>query len=351
LSALHSFLAASASEVDSEIEKFFPKKFRTAWVQQNIGRPEFGFDADAAQKSITDPVWDFLMRGGKRWRPALMLLACESVGGKKKDALALTPIPELAHTGTIIVDDIEDNSALRRGKPSLHIIYGVDIAINAGNALYFLPLLSLLNKPSLGAEKKAAIYELYIREMSKLSLGQGMDIYWHRGNRAVSEQEYLQMCSYKTGSLARLAVGMGAILGNATPRQLEALVDFATSIGVAFQIQDDILNIKPREGWGKETGDDIKEGKRTLMVIHAFSKLPEKGRSRLKWILDSRHNSELEVKEAIGLLESEGSVQYAEKFANEMVAKSWKKLDASIENSKAKSLLREFADYMVKRSV
>ncbi len=351
MKGLREFLKKTAGEVDAEIENFFPKKFSAGWYSKHLGKPEFALDSGAAQGAISSPVWDFLSRGGKRWRPALMLLACEAVGGRKADALPFTPIPELAHSGSVIVDDVEDNSALRRGKPSLHIEYGVDIAINAGNALYFLPLLPLALDKKLSPEKKSLVYALYVSEMSKLSFGQGIDIFWHNGHKDATEQEYLQMCSLKTGSLARMAVGLGATLGGASRRQFEALTEFATSIGVAFQIQDDILNIKPNEGWGKETGDDIKEGKRTLMAIHAFSALPEKERARLTWILDSRNNSDNEVREAIDMLEKSGSIEYAKKTAASLVSGSWAKLEKSLPATRAKGMLKEFAEYVVERSV
>ncbi len=351
LSSLQEYLKSAAPEIDAEIDRFLPRTFSKGWYLRYFGKPDFSLDTEAVQKSISGPIWDFLSRGGKRWRPALMLLACEAVGGKKKDALQFTPIPELAHSGSVIVDDVEDNSALRRGKPSLHITYGVDIAVNAGNSVYFLPLLILLKKSRLSPEAKVMVYELYVSEMAKLSIGQGMDIFWHHGDKTVMENEYLQMCSLKTGSLARLAVGLGGILGGGSVKQVAALKDFATSIGIGFQIQDDILNLNPMEGWGKETGDDIKEGKRTLMVIHAFSVLPEKEKERLKWILDSRINSELEVKEAIETLERSGSIDYAKEVAVELVSRSWEKLDSVLPKSKAKVLLRQFADYMVERKI
>ncbi|VVC00209.1 Short chain isoprenyl diphosphate synthase [uncultured archaeon] len=351
VSGLDSFLRKTAAEVDAEIENFFPKRVSGRWFSGYLGRMEFGFDSEAVQRSVAGPVWDFLSRGGKRWRPALMILACEAVGGRKKIVMPFTPIPELIHNGTIIIDDLEDNSTLRRGKPALHISYGVDVAVNAGNTLYFLPLLKLVQDKGLSPEKKSAIYDLVVSEMVKLSLGQAMDINWHRGIGQVSEGQYLQMCSFKTGSLARAAVGLGAILGDSGKKQLSCLLDFATSIGVAFQIHDDILNVKPQEGWGKETGDDIKEGKRTLMVIRAFAVLPENEKQRLRFILDSKSNSDAEVKEAIGLLEKCGAVGYASNAAKALVSKCWKKLDASLKASEAKSLLKEFADYVVERKI
>src|SRR3989344_5716155 len=151
---LERFLADIAKEVDYELEKFFPRHASKKLYADYFGEPEFGFDSEACQMALNGPIWNFLSRGGKRWRPCLMLLACEALGGFKKTVLPFTPIPELIHNGTIIVDDVQDNSTLRRGKPSLHIEYGVDIAVNAGNALYFLPLLSLVKGPKLSLEKK-----------------------------------------------------------------------------------------------------------------------------------------------------------------------------------------------------
>ncbi len=349
---LREFLKSTAREVDTELKNFFPERISAGWVSSSLGPQEYQVDLKASQKAVFEPIWEFLSRGGKRWRPALLLLACESVGGKKKDAMPYTVIPELVHNGTIMVDDVEDGSALRRGKPSTHILYGIDVAVNAGNAMYYLPLVKLFRKSKLSPEKKAMVYDIYSLEMLKLSFGQAMDIYWHKGNSNVNEKQYLQMCSFKTGSLARLSVGLGALLGGASKKQADALLDFATSIGIAFQIQDDILNIKPETiGWGKEIGDDIKEGKRTLMVIHALSRLPKAKKDKLIRTLDERQNSDSDVREAISFLEQTGSIDYARVFARRLVKKSWQKVDKSLKGSPAKSMLKEFADYLIERKI
>ena len=320
-------------------------------MRSAIGSPNFGLDLNAPQRAITDPVWDFISRGGKRWRPALLLLACEAVGGSKKMALPYTVIPELVHNGTIMIDDIEDNSSMRRGKPTTHLLYGVDVAVNAGNAMYFLPLTVLMNDGKIPAEKKAKIYSIYASEMIQLSLGQATDIFWHKGCSNPTEAQYLQMCSYKTGSLARMASKLGAVLGGANPNQVKAFGGFATSIGVAFQIQDDILNIIPEHvEWGKEIGEDIKEGKRSLMVIHALSQIKPGQKNRLLGILNSKEKSDSDVAQAISIIKNSGSVEYAKGVARELVSSSWKKLDKNIEESQAKTLLKEFADYMIERS-
>ena len=348
---LKDFLEEAAAAVNRELAAFFPKKITAKWISSSLGRPEHGLDLNAAQAAISDPIWDFLSRGGKRWRPALMLLACGAVGGSRKRALPYTVIPELTHNGTIMIDDIEDGSNLRRGKPSTHILFGVDVAVNAGNAMYYIPTAVLSSGKRLPDRARCLVYELYCDSMLRLSFGQAMDIHWHKGGSNVSESQYLQMCAYKTGSLARLSAELGAVIGGASPQQVSALGRFAESIGVAFQIQDDILNLKPETiEWGKEVGEDIKEGKRSLMVIHALSSLGAQKKNRLLGILNAKEKSDADVAEAISIIESAGSIDYAAKVARGLVSRSWKALDGKIPASEAKSLLKEFADYLVDRS-
>ena len=210
----------------------------------------------------------------------------------------------------------------------------------------------LVNDPALSTEQKNKVYAAYSREMIVLSFGQATDIYWHNGHSSsVNEQQYLQMCSYKTASLARFAIKLGAILGNASEKQEEAFADFATSIGVAFQIQDDILNIKPEKGWGKEVGDDISEGKRTLIVIRALPQLNEVKKKRLIAILDKPDNEKNEIKEAISILNETDAVQYSSNFAKKLVMDSWKNLEPLLEESPAKERLKQFANFLVEREI
>ena len=127
--------------IDLEMEKVIPKSSDKAYLERVFGKPRYAYDISAINNSLNKPVWDFLDRGGKRWRPALFLLIAESIGGDLKKLLEFSVLPELCHEGSIITDDVEDNGELRRGKPCLHKMFGIDVAINAGNFLYFLPLL------------------------------------------------------------------------------------------------------------------------------------------------------------------------------------------------------------------
>ncbi|MBI4044282.1 MAG: polyprenyl synthetase family protein [Candidatus Diapherotrites archaeon] len=349
---LEEFLKKNSVETDKSIEDFFPRRISQKWLVEYFGEPDFGFDLETLQKSLVDPMWDFLDRGGKRWRPALMVLCCEAVGGERKQALELTPIPELLHSGTIVVDDIEDGTELRRGKPAMHKLFGSDIAINNGMMLYYLPMVLVAKSGYLSLGGKNRLYGIYVDEMLKLSFGQGMDIFWHGGGKkTVSEENYLQMCSFKTGTLARLSAKFGAVIGGADGKTVKLLGDFANTIGVAFQIRDDILNLSEDRAIGKEFAEDIHEGKRTLMVIHALNNSSTQDANRLLGIVSSRTNDDSLKREAISIMKNAGSMDYASEMAETLVKVAWKKVDKAISGSKAKSLLCEFADYLVERKI
>ncbi len=347
-------LESRKEEIDAKISEFIPKKLDKSSLEKICGKPRYAYDAETASKAVNEPIWDLLSRGGKRWRPVLFLLANEAFGGDSKKVMDFVVIPEVVHNGTLMVDDCEDFSELRRGKPCIHKIYGIDVAINAGNAMYYLPLLSLMkNRDVFPKETMLKAYEIYSQEMINLSYGQGMDIWWHKGNKYdVSEDEYLQMCAYKTGTLARMSAKLGALFAGANEKQLEAIGKFAESIGVAFQIQDDILNLVGEEfGKGKGAGEDIHEGKRTLMVIHSLSKSDKKDAARLREILLAHPSEQKVIDEAIAIIQKYNSISYAAGRAKEIVSVAWKELEPLLKPSKAKDSLKSFADYLIEREI
>jgi len=342
---LNEYLKIKAEHVNMKLEEFLPKNIGETWLRENI--PYCGGD-EHIMNEIMRPVWDLLERGGKRWRPILMMLCCDVVkGGSKVEDLI--PIVEIIHNGTLMVDDVEDNSEIRRGKPCTHKIYGVDVAINTGNMMYYLPHL-IISKIDLDKKTKLAIYDLIYEEMLKLSIGQGMDIYWHNNGNKINEELYLKMCALKTGTLARMSAKLGALLGDAGKRQVKALGSFAESIGVAFQIQDDILNITNKK-WGKEFGDDITEGKRSLMVIRVLEKGSEKDKKRLLEVLGMKIKDPKLIGEVVKIIEKYRAISYAKRKAKKLVNNAWKKLDKCIEESESKEKLKLFADFLIKREI
>ncbi|MDH7478350.1 MAG: polyprenyl synthetase family protein, partial [Candidatus Bathyarchaeota archaeon] len=166
---MEKFLEEKAALIDKTIEKYIPRKFTKNALIFKLNPPSHSHNLEALNKAIAEPVWEFLERGGKRWRPALFLLIIEALGKNPKDFVDFAIIPEVIHNGTLMVDDIEDASEFRRGKPCTYKIYGLDIAINAGNAMYYLPLLPLIkNREKISKEKLCKVYEIYVQEMISL---------------------------------------------------------------------------------------------------------------------------------------------------------------------------------------
>jgi len=337
--------------VEKAIERYMPRKFTQEEAVRLFGVPRFSYEPESLTKAISEPFWDLMDRGGKRWRPVLLLLTYEALGGKVEDIVDIAIIPEIIHNGTLIIDDVEDNGDFRRGKECIHKIYGVDIAVNVGNMMYYLPLLSLLNDKRIPPDKTLAIMRCYVEEMLRLSLGQAMDIAWHKGLvEEITEEHYMQMCAFKTGSLSRMAVGIAGIMAGADHRVLEGLKNFAESLSIAFQIQDDILNIVgDMAKYGKEIGGDIKEGKRTLMVIYALKHLPRDEANRLKEILSLHTSDPSLIGEAIALIKKSGAVEYASRVAKELVNESWKVLDELLPETPAKRKLKALTDFLIMR--
>ena len=354
---IEKFLQEKAALIDKVIEKYIPREFSENAAVFELNPPRYAYNLYALNKAVSKPIWEFLDRGGKRWRPALFLLICEALGKNPDDFADFAIIPEIIHNGTLVIDDIEDASEFRRGKPCMHKIFGLDIAINAGNAMYYLPLLPLIkNREKISAEKLCRIYETYVQEMISLSFGQAMDIAWHKGlanANEINERDYLQMCAYKTGTLARMAAKIAAVLADATPELVERLGRFTESVGVAFQMQDDVLDLTSVDFAKKKggRGQDITEGKRTLIVIHTLETAEPKDRERLIEILNM-HTTDQELRdEAIAIMQKYGSIEYVKGFAGRMVEESWREVETLLQVSEAKERLNAFARYLIEREI
>ncbi len=347
------YLKERSASVDAEMEKIIPHKANGKWAQYMFGTPRYAYDTESIQGALNTPIWDLLDRGGKRWRPVLMLLTCEAVGGNAEKVKRYTAVLELIHNGTLMVDDVQDHSELRREKPCTYKIFGVDITVNAGNFMYYAPYALLTQDKELDDATRLHLHDLIAKEMICLHAGQGLDIYWHRGHKYnVSEKEYLQMCAYKTGMLARMSTKMGAVLGKGNAQQVEKLGQFGETIGVAFQIQDDVLNLVGEKfAKGKGVGEDIHEGKRTLMVLHALNKATEKDQKRLVDILNAHPSDEKTIREAIAIIQKYGGIDYARTRARELMEQSWKDVEKVLPEGNAKAHLRAFAEYLIQRDV
>jgi geranylgeranyl pyrophosphate synthase len=355
--SIQKILEEKAPIIDKAIERYIPRRYDKDSLVFTLGPPRYEYHLEALNKAVAEPIWEFLDRGGKRWRPTLFILVCDALGKDPQEFLDFAVIPEVVHNGLLIIDDIEDGSESRRGKPCTHKLFGLDIAINVGNEMFYLPLLTLMKKKDkLPPDKMNKIYEIYVQEMINVGFGQAMDIAWHRGLAnadKISEKQYMQMCAYKTGTIARMSAKIAAVLADASDDVVEKVGMFVESIGVAFQIQDDILDLVSEEFAEMKggLGQDITEGKRTLMVIHTLEKAEPKDRKRLLKILSMHTTNQRLRDEAINTLRNYGSIEYAKSFARNMVMESWKDVDYVLPSSKAKEKLKAFADYLIERKI
>jgi geranylgeranyl diphosphate synthase type I len=353
---IEKFLEETAPLIDRAIENYIPRKFSKDSVLFKVNPPMYSYNLEPLNKAIADPTWDILDRGGKRWRPALFLIICEALGKKAEYYLDFAIIPEVIHNGTLVIDDIEDSSEIRRGKSCSHKIFGNDIAINAGNAMYYLPLLPLMtHRTRLPTEMQRDVYEIYVQEMINLSMGQAMDITWHRGIANaddLDESDYLQMCAYKTGTLARMSAKMAAVLAGGEPKLVEKLGRFAESVGVAFQMQDDILDLTGKEFAKSKgcVGGDITEGKRSLIAIYTLREANNVDRARLIEILNMHTSDQNLRNEAIAIMQKYGSIEHVKQTATRMVQESWEEVDKLLPTPQAKEKLKAFAEFLIERN-
>jgi len=258
-------------KIEKELERRLPENPDAEWAEKVF--TDAGKNADAKSlRFLIDPLRELVFRGGKRWRPLLMTLVCEALGGGD-NVVPLAPVVEFSHNASLIHDDIEDESDTRRGKPAIHKIYGVDTAINSASFFYFLASACIDN---FSFQNKELIYKKWLECMRRLHLGQAMDINWHRNVSVVPEiEDYYLMCRMKTGSLARLSAEFGAFAAGASEETAAAFGDAADLLGVGFQILDDVKNLTTGVP-GKKRGDDVVEGKKGLPVLLYMHKYPEK---------------------------------------------------------------------------
>ncbi|MDL5363728.1 polyprenyl synthetase family protein [Halalkalicoccus sp. NIPERK01] len=343
--------------VDDAIEELLPRDIDEAYLEEWFGPASHRYDSGAIQRALSDPIWDLLDRGGKRWRAVVCLLLLDGFGADPHEYLPYACIPEILHNGTIIVDDVEDEARIRRGKPALHHEFGQDIALNAGNAMYFLPLKVVGKNPAdLDPGTQLAIYDMLMDELNRTHLGQGMDIYWHRNREAtVAEAEYLEMCACKTGCLGRIVARLAALITDQSSAVEREIAKYAEDMSIAFQIGDDILDVESTvEGnaeFGKAFGNDIREGKRTLMAIHALSEADAEDADRLSTILHEPENTREEILEAIEVLQSTGSVEYARERALEFAESAREHLrEVPLDEVRAEQLA-SFTEFVIDRDV
>ena len=294
---------------------------------------------------------EFFLRGGKRIRPTLVIVSAMATGGNVKNVVPLASAVEIFHNFTLIHDDIEDSSEIRRGKPTLNQEYGIPIALNSGDALYTLLWGKLASmEAKYGADETIKIQKKCAAAFRRVVEGQGIELAWNKNHRFdISEKDYMEMVAGKPGALSALSCEVGACSGTDDAKICEAMRTFGELLGVAFQIRDDVLNlVGDFDNYKKEIGGDVREGKRTLIVIKTFESATKEEREKLIKILDSGKANKNEIDYAISLFKKYGAIGYANKKAEEMVG--WAKTRLTVlKPSAARSALEGIADFAINR--
>lgn len=303
------------------------------------------------RRYLYGPLADYAANAGKRHRPLICLLACEAVGGDPKQAMGPAAAIEHFHTAALIHDDIEDSSLTRRGEPCLHIREGEGLAINAGDLALSLVTGTVVDDPQLDDAIKLKVLAELVDMTTRTIEGQALDIGWARDDRFdLTVEDYLVMANHKTAFYSgAVPLAVGAIVGHGTPEQIEALRAFGMAAGLAFQIQDDVLNlVGTKEATKKDFRSDVTEGKRTLVAVHALQHAAD--RDRLLAVLSARETDPEVLAEAVGIMKDAGSVSYANDYARDLVVDAKAGLEAALPASKATGLLLSMADFFIKRS-
>jgi len=338
--------------------------------------PIAAFDRDA---HLREAIWSYPTRPSKRMRPALLLMACGAVGGQQKRALPAAVAVEMFHTWTLVHDDVIDNDDTRRGLPTAHKLvaalgkgqfglddltadaYGRSVAILAGDIQHAWSTVLMLDLRRFGVSSDVIlnlIRELETNVIGCLARGEAQDVQFgvREGHDELmpTEHEVLEMMRLKTAVLFEFCAKAGAAIGldNADLEnpQSAALGKLAAECGIAFQLQDDIIGLTGEEQTiGKPVGSDIREGKKTVIVLEALHNADKEQSHRILEVLGNRDAPDEEIRDVTTLLRELGGVAKAQRLASEHLKRALSQLHGWPDNQYV-ALFRDWADFMVHRS-
>ena len=359
---LDQFFSAASALVRARVEDIMPLEPSAAQLQGLMVRNDGqrcldGLDAGQLSQALLRPVREIIDRGGKAWRSYAALACIDVVGGDSRKFLHWLPIPELLHVGSLVVDDVEDRSTVRRGGPTAHVLFGEALAINAGTAAYFIAEPPVA-RDDLPPETKVRIYQLYFDSMRAGHAGQALDLAGlgdaveravDTGDVTALEARVLCIHRLKTAVPAGTLARIGALLGGGTDAQIDAVGRFFEAAGLAFQIIDDVLNLRGFRGDLKTKGEDIAQGKITLPVVKALGALPRAERQEIAALITGRPQAPETIARIIARLERAGALDACVAQAHQLVESAWRELDPLIEDSQYKITFRAFGWYVLER--
>jgi geranylgeranyl pyrophosphate synthase/predicted secreted hydrolase len=363
LNTLKQFLDAAGQQTRKAVRDLLPAQPAYEQSRRLISSQEHdhylaGLDLEQHTRIIIGPLREMVDRGGKAWRSYALLACIDAVGGNSQDFVGWLAMPELLHTGSLIIDDVQDRSLVRRGGPACHLIYGEPLSINAGCAAYFLSQV-LVNETRLTDKDKLRLYDLYFEALRAAHAGQAADLdgldklmpqVVESGDGELLEERVLAIHRLKSAVPVRSLAMIGATIGGGTTGQIEAIGHFFEMIGLAFQIVDDVLNLRGFEKNLKSRGEDISAGKVTIPIAKSMSRLSLRERRKLWETLSTKPADQAIIAGVIKQLEDCGALDSCVCQANELVESAWQRLDPLLRDSRVKVILRAFGWYVLERS-
>lgn len=297
---------------------------------------------------LYEPVKYVLSIGGKRIRPALVLLACDMFSGGVEPALIPAMAIEIFHNFTLLHDDIMDRSELRRGHPTVYIKYNENVAILSGDVMSILASRLINQSPGVVLH---VVHDIFTKTAMQVCEGQQIDMNFEE-RLTVSEEEYLHMIELKTAVLIAASLKIGAILGGATEMDAEVLFEFGRNLGLAFQLQDDLLDTYgDPEMMGKKLGTDIVDNKKTFLVIEALEKASPTQRRELEHWLTVKEFDKLEKIEAVKSIFSQLNIEeITRERIRDFYSQAISHLDRLNRQEERKNELYNFASFLLNRN-
>ncbi len=308
---------------------------------------------DIKPEDLAQSCRHLIKAGGKRVRPVLTLTACEAVGGQPEDVVESAAGLEILHTFTLVHDDIMDRDDFRRGVKTIHEVWDDPIAIITGDALFakvFEAIARNVKSVDLPADKMVQLFETISETSFEVCQGQALDMDFEKREK-VSKPEYIEMVEKKTGALIQTSTKIGGLLGGGSQEEVESLSEYGRLMGIAFQVQDDLLEIAGEtDKAGKPIGSDIREGKWTFLAIHAYENGSTGQKEKLLNILQGSGGSKEDTEKIMNIFEETGSIDFAKKRAQELIEEAKSQLEI-LPETKPKKFLLELADFSINREI
>ena len=297
---------------------------------------------------LYEPVRYILSIGGKRIRPALVILACDMFDGDVASALIPAVAIEIFHNFTLLHDDIMDRSERRRGSPTVHVKYNENVAILSGDVMSILASRLMNQAPGVVLN---VVHEVFTKTAMQVCEGQQMDMNFEEV-LSVSEEEYLTMIELKTAVLIAASLKIGAILGGSSQRDAEDLYEFGKNLGIAFQLQDDLLDTFGDPAvMGKNRGTDIVDNKKTFLVIQALEAAsPTQKEELIGWLKEKNFNPKEKIEAITAIFDALGVKKLTENRIRSYYQHALTNLENLNRPEEGKTELYNFASFLMNRN-